>query len=85
MTGENCFLQKMALAASLTHKNRILTPKKVPAASRRAHKKSFKQHQQHKNKTRTRKEKEKKRKKRKKKTLNRKEHIKKIDIQRMVK
>ena len=29
--------------------------KKAPAASRRAHKKSFKQHQQHKNKTRTRK------------------------------
>ena len=32
----------------------FFSQKKAPAASRRAHKKSFKQHQQHKNKTRTR-------------------------------
>ena len=48
----------------------FFSEKKAPAASRRAHKKSFKQHQQHKNKTRTRrtrrKRKESKKKKKKK-------------------
>ena len=51
----------------------FFSQKKAPAASRRAHKKSFKQHQQHKNRTRTRrtrrkrKESKKKRKRKKKK------------------